>query len=498
MPCRCQIIWTHDTYAQDTEFDWLDSNSTEYPNMAFRFTWPEFDASFTEKARLELENALNRGTKPSNICDRIQVVRLHMGSHPPQLDILEIGELTEERFRGIFKFTYTGDAHVVLQTRVQANPLSLDSGTSRLDGWMGPAMVAADAPLIVPLELTISQFKLRGIFVVIVSLMRGVTVSFKNEPLESVQVNSTFDNVPAIRIHLQREIQNRLSYLFKDEIPLMAHHMAMAPLRRVADLIPASFRTSPAPAGFFRHGRSDSWTGAASSATPSRANSPVGGISDFSELRSSTRAFDEIYYFRKHNIIHKTVSKSSTWDPLVPARIPDLQTLRQATLVLEDILQLAERVPVIGDEMKDLLEKVFFPSGRSIVWISRGLADLVSNTDHPEDSFLCKPSIYKAPRLSSMDGFNESMEHLSVHDPQEFWSLDSLALSSSIPIRTKVPPRSTGPSIGNATVQRLVKRGSLASKLRILRSCHANSSPVLVSFYQFTIHRSHPHSVKRT
>jgi distribution and morphology protein 34 len=33
--------------------------------------------------------------------------------------MLEIGDLTEERFRGMFKLVYSGDAYVVLQTKVQ-------------------------------------------------------------------------------------------------------------------------------------------------------------------------------------------------------------------------------------------------------------------------------------------------------------------------------------------------------------------------------------------
>lgn len=87
--------------------------------MSFRFNWPEFDESFVNLASIELENALNRGKKPSNICDIIRVKELNMGHQPPELDILEIGELSIDRFRGIFKFSYSGDGHLVLETKVQ-------------------------------------------------------------------------------------------------------------------------------------------------------------------------------------------------------------------------------------------------------------------------------------------------------------------------------------------------------------------------------------------
>lgn len=87
--------------------------------MSFRFTWPDFDGSFILKASVELENALNRGKKPSNICDLIRVKELNMGTRPPELDILEIGEVSIDRFRGIFKLAYSGDGYLVLETKVQ-------------------------------------------------------------------------------------------------------------------------------------------------------------------------------------------------------------------------------------------------------------------------------------------------------------------------------------------------------------------------------------------
>lgn len=44
---------------------------------------------------------------------------------PPELEIRDIGELTMDQFRGIFRLTYDGDAHIVLRTKVQVRiPLS--------------------------------------------------------------------------------------------------------------------------------------------------------------------------------------------------------------------------------------------------------------------------------------------------------------------------------------------------------------------------------------
>jgi distribution and morphology protein 34 len=90
--------------------------------MAFKFNWSPLtaDANFYDRARELLTAALNNKTpKPPIIVDDIIVRELNLGSVPPELEILEVGDLAEDRFRGIFKMCYSGDAFLTLQTRVQ-------------------------------------------------------------------------------------------------------------------------------------------------------------------------------------------------------------------------------------------------------------------------------------------------------------------------------------------------------------------------------------------
>ncbi|KAI8369552.1 uncharacterized protein BYT42DRAFT_617559 [Radiomyces spectabilis] len=193
--------------------------------MAFRFNWPEFDQEFYHEAKSQLESALNKGEKPKKIVDTIAVKELHMGTMPPELEILEIGELTTDKFRGIFKLTYAGDAYIVLQTKVQANPMH----TQREDGFRHtrPGILAADHPLIVPMLLRISDLKLRGIVVLVVSKTKGITLVFKNDPLESINISSTFDNVPSVREFLQCEIEKQLRNLFQEQLPVIIHNLSL-------------------------------------------------------------------------------------------------------------------------------------------------------------------------------------------------------------------------------------------------------------------------------
>ncbi|KAI9207792.1 uncharacterized protein BJ171DRAFT_400053, partial [Polychytrium aggregatum] len=193
--------------------------------MSFKINWPKFSPEFIEQAKEQLTSALNKGHKPEKIVDRIVVQDLSMGTKPPELEILEIGELAEERFRGIFKLVYTGDAYLALHTTVQANPLPTLKYKPSIKNRFG--MLSANRPLVVPMKLRISNLKLRGIVVLVVDKQRGVTLVFKNDPLEKVDVNSTFDDIPNIRRFLQSEIEGQLRKMFRDDLPQLVHNLSL-------------------------------------------------------------------------------------------------------------------------------------------------------------------------------------------------------------------------------------------------------------------------------
>ncbi|KAJ1993736.1 ERMES complex subunit [Dimargaris cristalligena] len=197
--------------------------------MSFKFNWSNFSEAFYEEARQLLTNALNNGNLPDSIVDRIEVKELNLGSQPPELDILEVGDLGEDRFRGLFRIVYQGDAHIALQTKVQVNPMKLRRSEISLQPRFG--VLAADQPLIVPMLLRISQVRLRGTVLLSVSQHRGISLVFKNDPLESILVSSTFDDVPQVRLFLQREIENQLKVLFREDLPAIIHQLSLRHIR---------------------------------------------------------------------------------------------------------------------------------------------------------------------------------------------------------------------------------------------------------------------------
>ncbi|KAI0284731.1 hypothetical protein BC826DRAFT_1055178 [Russula brevipes] len=193
--------------------------------MSFSFQWPRFSDQFHADAIEMLNAALNKGPKPPVIADKIEVVELEMGTQPPELEIRDIGDLTTEQFRGIFRLTYTGDAYLVLRTKVQANPLNHKQPDIHLmTGSRG--MLAAKQPLVVPMLLRLSHFRLSSYVVLVVSQQKGITLVFKTDPLQNVDIDSTFDSIAVIQSFIQREIEGQLRQMFREDLPGIIHRLS--------------------------------------------------------------------------------------------------------------------------------------------------------------------------------------------------------------------------------------------------------------------------------
>ncbi|KAJ3129022.1 hypothetical protein HK098_002874 [Nowakowskiella sp. JEL0407] len=130
-----------------------------------------------QKAKDQVTVALNKGTKPAKIFDKIIIKDLNMGTVPPDLEILEIGDSRKNV--------------------VGANPLIEKETIKTTILGKQSRIIATNKPLV----------------------NRGVTLVFKNDPLEEVDVNSTFDNIPNIRRFLQKQIEEQLRKLFQEDLP---------------------------------------------------------------------------------------------------------------------------------------------------------------------------------------------------------------------------------------------------------------------------------------
>lgn len=87
-------------------------------------------------------------------------------------------------------------------------------------------MLAAKQPLVVPMLLRLSNFELASIVVLVVSKQKGITLVFKTDPLKRVDINSTFDSIAVIQKFIQKEIENQLKQMFREDLPGIIHRLS--------------------------------------------------------------------------------------------------------------------------------------------------------------------------------------------------------------------------------------------------------------------------------
>ncbi|KAJ9090597.1 ERMES complex subunit [Entomophthora muscae] len=151
----------------------------------------------------------------------------------------------------MLKLTYQGDAYLVLRTHVQVNPVKIKSEIS-IQARRG--MLAAHQPLIVPMLLRISHLKLRGIISLAVSPHSGITLVFKNDPLQGVEVSSTFDDLDSVKTFIQDQIEDSLRTMFQEDLPRIIHSFSdklrpkkQPPQPLSTKRVPSYSSTSPSP-----------------------------------------------------------------------------------------------------------------------------------------------------------------------------------------------------------------------------------------------------------
>lgn len=195
--------------------------------MSFHINWSAFSSQsdFQNHIRELLTNALNK-SKPHILEDRIKVTNLDWGSEAPRLELLEVGDIAADRFRGVFKLNYTGGATITISTKIQANLLNVWT-KSNPSSFTTPKYAGATESFPIPLHLTLRNIRLQGTVIVVFSKVRGLTLVFRNDPLQGIDVSSSFDNFPIIATFLQQQIETQIRTLFREEVPSVLYQLSL-------------------------------------------------------------------------------------------------------------------------------------------------------------------------------------------------------------------------------------------------------------------------------
>ena len=202
--------------------------------MSVSINWNAFahQEAFQSQIRQTLTQVLNK-QKPKILEDTIEVRHLDWGTKAPTLEILEIGDLASDKFRGVFKLSYDGGASITLATKVQANLLNVYENSS-VSRFVTPRIVGASASLPIPLHLTLRNINLQGTVIVAFSKTNGLTLVFRNDPLHSIEVKSTFDQLPGIATFLQQQIESQIRGLFREEVPSALYQLSLKYMSRLS------------------------------------------------------------------------------------------------------------------------------------------------------------------------------------------------------------------------------------------------------------------------
>lgn len=207
--------------------------------MSFNVNWNTLETELLRDYTQEvLTLALNSGKPPKILAAPIQIKDLKFGKVAPNFEILEIGELDLDRFRGIFEVNYSGDFELTLHTKVHANPLHIHQATS-LEGEIGgdedeelhrfvtPNFGVATEAFPLPLDLKLLDIRILGIGIIVFSRTKGLTLVFRNDPLDLILVTLTFDTVQVLAKFLQKQIENQIRDLFRETLPTLIHQLLL-------------------------------------------------------------------------------------------------------------------------------------------------------------------------------------------------------------------------------------------------------------------------------
>lgn len=198
----------------------------------FKIEWPSLPREVVEQAREGLEKLLNAKPPSGDIVKgKIYVTKLSLGSVAPSLEILELPDVSDTSFKGLFQLGYAGDIEITLRTRIQLNTLAANTRGYSAEARHTLGVLAADRPFTMPTVISVKDLRLNGIVAVSVS-GPSVSVSFKNDILESVAVESTFDEFASARAKFQRAIEGALRAALETAVPKALSEAASSALAK--------------------------------------------------------------------------------------------------------------------------------------------------------------------------------------------------------------------------------------------------------------------------
>jgi len=131
--------------------------------MSFKFDWSRVSTNqeLLEQVKTKINTALREALSGNDNCI-VCLRKLDLGSEPPELQIIKISELKQNKLHLVFAFSYQGNASMEMDINLQVNPLVSDKGRIGRLGRTHTGVLAAHLPLRAPIYTVLSKFQLDG------------------------------------------------------------------------------------------------------------------------------------------------------------------------------------------------------------------------------------------------------------------------------------------------------------------------------------------------
>jgi hypothetical protein len=200
--------------------------------MSFFFNWPTLNS-------LDLKSTINTFLDSFKVPQfpQIHMTELFLGDDVPQLDLLEIMELNDQKFKGSFRFTYNGALQLTFRSSIEINSINL----IEFDTFTKPHFISANKSTVLPVDFTIGSIAIDLQFTV-VTKESTVIVVFQKDPQIDLDIKTTIDELMdedlfemiksdtlmMIQEYLKHDLPSMISNLTpRDNIPMALKHSEM-------------------------------------------------------------------------------------------------------------------------------------------------------------------------------------------------------------------------------------------------------------------------------
>lgn len=187
--------------------------------MSFKFNWRFFDVEDLQaRCQEALTESISQTRRPPPLLAPMQATCIDFGTEAPEVKLHSIASVSLRRTHIVFALKYQGDAQLTLQTEIEANMLCETFNDPRLPSFVRPKVVGALSALQLPFRITVKEFVLDALIDVVYT-PEGVVLHFHENPLKSLNVESSMDSFPFVHDIINETMKKQLTASFDEDIP---------------------------------------------------------------------------------------------------------------------------------------------------------------------------------------------------------------------------------------------------------------------------------------